>query len=96
MANPRLLVAFTSAVVVVVLAFAAAVVVGEWWILPVAIVAHAIGFGTVMAFAAPRIAEDRDKPDPVTEARLEEEERVKGQGPDGSRRPEDGPRVFGH
>jgi hypothetical protein len=95
MANPRLLVGFTSAAVVVVAAFAAAIAVGEWWILPVAIAAHAIGFTAVMLFAGARIADDRDKPDPVTEARLEEEA-AEGPGPNGSRRPEDEPRVFGH
>ncbi|MEX2195525.1 MAG: hypothetical protein WD844_09595 [Thermoleophilaceae bacterium] len=95
MANPRLLVAFTSALAVAVVAFAIAVVVGEWWVLPVALVGHVIGFGTVMAFIGARISDDRDKPDPVTEARLEEEA-VEGQGPNGSRRPEDEPRVFGH
>ncbi len=95
MANPRLLMGFTSAAVVVVAAFAAAAAVGEWWILPVAIAAHAIGFTAVMLFAGARIADDRDKPDPVTEARLEEEA-AEGAGPNGSRRPEDEPRVFGH
>lgn len=95
MANPRLLVGFTSAAVVVVAAFAVAIAVGEWWILPVAIAAHAIGFTAVMLFVGARIAEDRDKPDPVTEARLEEEG-AEQSGPNGSRRPEDEPRVFGH
>lgn len=95
MANPRLLVAFTSGLAVAVVAFAAAVAVGEWWILPVALVAHAVGFGGVMWFVLSRAADDQDKPDPVTETRLEEEG-VEEPASDGSRRPEDEPRVFGH
>ena len=82
-----MLVVFTSAAVVVAAAFAVAVVVGEWWILPVALAAHIVGTGVVMGFLGRRILEDRDKPDPVTEARLEEE-RAEEHSHNGSRRPE--------
>ena len=72
-----------------------AIAVGEWWVLPVALGAHAAGFLIVMALIAGRATEDRDKPGPVAEARLEEEA-VERTGPNGSRRSEDEPRVFGH
>lgn len=94
MANPRMLVGFTSALAVAVIAFGIAIAVGEWWILPVALLAHAIGFFSVMTFIGSRIADDRDKPDPVAEARMEEE--AVEHSENGSRKPEDEPRVFGH
>lgn len=82
-----MLVVFTSATVVVVAAFAVAVIVGEWWILPVALAAHLMGTAVVMVFLGRRILEDKDKPDPVTEARLEEEH-AEEHSRDGSRRRE--------
>ena len=87
MGNPRFLVGFTSAAAVVVVAFAVAIAIGEWWVLPVALAGHAIGFVLVMAVLMPRISGGQDKPDPVTEARLEEE--GVESGPNGSRRPDD-------
>lgn len=97
MAAPRMLVVFTSALAVVVMAFAVAIVVGEWWILPVALAAHLTGSGVVLLYLGRRILEDRDKPDPVTAARLEEE--AVEESRNGSRRTdgsEGEERVFGH
>jgi membrane protein implicated in regulation of membrane protease activity len=60
---------------------AAALIVGaivvlatkEWWALPIAFAVHLIG--SAIAFVPTfRAAESGDKPDPVTEARLEEQE----------------------
>jgi membrane protein implicated in regulation of membrane protease activity len=93
MAAPRMLVVFSSAALVVAVAFAIAVVIGEWWILPVALLVHLGATGLVLAFLGRRILEDRDKPDPVTEARLEEERAEESQN--GSRRPEEERGVFG-
>lgn len=90
--NPRLLAAFAIATLVVVAAFAAAIAVGEWWILPLALLALAAGLLIVMRFVGARVADDSDKPDPVTEARVEEE--GVEQGHNGSRRPEDERRVW--
>lgn len=104
MATPRMLVALSLSAVIVAIVFGIAAAVGEWWILPVALVVHAAGFSLVMAVLVPRLR-DTDKPDPVTEARLEEEA-VEEQKRDGSGRRSDGPRrrresgdeerVFGH
>lgn len=87
MATPRMLVVFSSAAVVVAAAFALAIAIGEWWILPVALVVHLGATALVLAFLGRRILEDRDKPDPVTEARLEEE-RAEEHSHNGSRRRE--------
>jgi membrane protein implicated in regulation of membrane protease activity len=93
--NPRMLAWFATTALVVVVAFAAAIAIGEWWILPVALLAHAVGFVVVMRFIGERVADDSDKPDPVTEARLEEERAEElAQGHNGSRRPGDERRVW--
>ena len=91
-----MLVVFSSAAVVVTVAFALAIVVGEWWILPLALVVHLVATGIVLAFMGGKMLEDRDKPDPVTEARLEEE--AVEESRNGSRRPqgEEERGVFGH
>lgn len=83
MATPRMLVVFSSAAVVVAAAFALAIAIGEWWILPVALVVHLGATALVLAFLGRRILEDRDKP----EARLEEE-RAEEHSHNGSRRRE--------
>ena len=94
MATPRMLVVFSSAAVVVAVAFALAIVVGEWWILPFALVLHLGASAVVLAFMGSKVLQDRDKPDPVTEARLEEEAVEESQN--GSRREGDEERgVFG-
>ena len=71
MATPRLLIVFTLAVVGVVL-IVAALATGSWWLLPVALLAHATATAVTLRSIA-RATEQGDKPDPVTEARVEEE-----------------------
>ncbi len=59
---------------------AAAAVVGligalaldSWWILVGAVLVHVVASGVVLIFIGKQL-QNRDKPDPVTEARLEEE-----------------------
>lgn len=67
-----MLTVFTTATFVVVVAFAIAVAVGEWWILPVALGVHLMASVFVIRVVL-KATQNRDKPDPVTEARLEEE-----------------------
>ncbi|HEV2075108.1 MAG TPA: hypothetical protein VGR10_02610 [Thermoleophilaceae bacterium] len=82
MATPRLMVVFTLATAGVVL-IVAALATGEWWLLPVALLAHAAG--TVLTLKAIReTAKQGSKPDPVTEARLEEERKASGEDEDGA------------
>ena len=77
MAAPRLLVVFTLAVVGVVLIIVA-LSSNEWWILVPALLAH--GLATAVALGAiGKSLKQREKPDPVTQARLEEE----GSSPEG-------------
>jgi hypothetical protein len=80
MGTPRLLVVFflaTAGVVLLVLTFTS----GSWWLLIPVVIAHglAVAIATGAVFAAPL---QQTKPDPVTEARLEEEEGGGGDGPD--------------
>ena len=70
--SPRLLVVFTAATALVV-GVIAALATDNWIFLPVAIGIHAIGTVLVLMAIAPRLDQDKDKADPVTEARLEEE-----------------------
>ncbi len=66
-----MLVIFSGATVAVV-GVIAALATDNWIFLPIAIAVHAIGSVLVLMAIAPRL-KDEDKPDPVTEARLEEE-----------------------
>jgi hypothetical protein len=68
-----MLVIFTAATAVVVGAIAA-LATNNWIFLPIALGIHALGTVLVMKAIWPRLR-DADKPDPVTEARLEEEAR---------------------
>ena len=69
--SPRLLVVFTAATALVV-GLVAALATDNWIFLPVAIAVHVTGTALVMMAIVPRLR-DADKPDPVTEARLDEE-----------------------
>jgi hypothetical protein len=69
--SPRLLVGFTLATAVVVGAILA-LATDEWWTLLIPLALHGIGSFLVLSGVFKRIDEG-DKPDPVTEARLEDE-----------------------
>jgi hypothetical protein len=87
MGTPRLLIVFTLAVVGVVL-IVAALATGSWWLLPVALLAHAAAT-TITVVAIGRTTKQKDKPDPVAEARIEEETKSSDEGEQG-RREDDG------
>jgi membrane protein implicated in regulation of membrane protease activity len=63
-----------SAATVLVLGGIASLATGSWWFLILALGAHMIGTLVVLAYSISKVTEDKDKPDPVTEARIEEEE----------------------
>jgi membrane protein implicated in regulation of membrane protease activity len=65
------MIVFTLATAGVVL-IVAALATESWWLLPVALLAHAAATA-VTVVAIKRTAAQKEKPDPVTEARLEEE-----------------------
>jgi membrane protein implicated in regulation of membrane protease activity len=68
----RLLVIFTFAIALVVGAVIS-LALGSWWILGAAVAVHAIATALVLGVVARRLQE-ADKPDPITEARIEEAE----------------------
>jgi membrane protein implicated in regulation of membrane protease activity len=68
----RLLVGFTFGVAVVVGAVVS-LATGSWWFLILAIAVHLVATAIVLGTIGARLRE-QDKPDPVTEARLVEEE----------------------
>ena len=75
MGTPRLMIILLAATAVVV----AAVVLlttRSWLALGAVMALHAVGAAVVVAYAFRRAAQDTDKPDPVVEARLEEERRT--------------------
>lgn len=91
MPTPSLLIVFTLAVAGVVL-IVAALATESWWLLPVALLAHAVA--TVITVAAiMRTTEQGEKPDPVTEARLEEEQGESGSNGEERGRDGDEPRM---
>jgi len=83
MGTPRLMIVFTLATAGVVLIIAA-LATESWWLLPVALLAHAGGFTVTIMSTGRRIAQ-KDKPDPVTEARLEEEQKESSEGEESER-----------
>lgn len=72
MAAPRMLVVFALAVFGVVLIIAA-LATEEWWLLPIVLLAHAAGTVVALGYMGKALGQG-DKPDPVTAARLNEEE----------------------
>ena len=68
----RLLIAFTFGVAVVVGAVVS-LATGSWWFLALAVAVHLVTSTVVLAAIGARLRE-QDKPDPVTEARLLEED----------------------
>ena len=63
-----------SAATVLVLGGILALATGSWWFLIVALAAHAVGTLVVLGYSMSKVTEDKDKPDPVTEARIDEQE----------------------
>ncbi len=51
----------------------ASLATGSWWFFILALGVHAVGTLVVVGYTYSKAAEDEDKPDPVTEARIEEE-----------------------
>ena len=74
MAVPRLMIVVVLATALVVAAIAL-LAFGTWWALAVALAAHALGTLVVVGYVLRRTTETDAKPDPVAEARIEEEER---------------------
>jgi type IV secretory pathway TrbD component len=70
---PRLMIVVLGATAVVVAAIAV-LAFQTWWALVIALGAHAIGSTLVIGYTYRRTQASGDKPDPVTEARVEEEE----------------------
>jgi membrane protein implicated in regulation of membrane protease activity len=50
----------------------AALALNNWWILIVVMALHLLASAVVLGYAWLRVSESYDKPDPVTEARIEE------------------------
>ena len=71
--SPRMLILFTF-VTALVVGSIAALALETWWVIIIPLLFHAIGSVVVTAGVFKRV-EQGDKPDPVTEARLEEEGR---------------------
>jgi membrane protein implicated in regulation of membrane protease activity len=69
--NPKLLLWVTLAGAVIVGGILV-LATGEWWTLFIPVVLHVIGTGLVTAGVF-KVLGERDKPDPVTQARLDEE-----------------------
>jgi hypothetical protein len=69
--NPRLLVLMTLATALVV-GGVLALATGSWWALLIPLALHGVGTFFVTSGIFKRV-EQGDKPDPVTEARIEEE-----------------------
>ncbi|HEY2601042.1 MAG TPA: hypothetical protein VGI67_05765 [Thermoleophilaceae bacterium] len=70
----RLLILFTFAVALVV-GGVVSLATGSWWFLILAIALHVLGTTVVLGTIGRRLREE-DKPDPVTEARLVEQDRA--------------------
>lgn len=79
--SPRMLVAFTVATVATV-GLIVVLATGKWWALPIAMAGHLAAAFLVMRPTARALGQE-EKPDPMVEARLEEE----GRGPTGDASP---------
>jgi membrane protein implicated in regulation of membrane protease activity len=64
----------------------ASLALGSWWLLLVVVGLHAVASVVVVLYAGKRATEDYDKPDPVTEARLEAEDGGADEAPKGDGR----------
>jgi membrane protein implicated in regulation of membrane protease activity len=74
--NPRLLLWFTLGTAVVVGAIVA-LAVDKWWVLLIAVGIH-LGVSALVATGIFKRLDEGDKPDPVTEAELEDKGRPVG------------------
>jgi membrane protein implicated in regulation of membrane protease activity len=72
MGAPKLMIVLFGALALVV-GGVAALALGSWWVLVGVLALHALGSTFVVVYAWMRASQAGDKPDPVTEARLEEE-----------------------
>jgi membrane protein implicated in regulation of membrane protease activity len=71
MAAPRMMILIFGLLALVVGAVAA-LALDSWWILVVVMAVHALGSALVVGYAWLQASKTGDKPDPVTEARVEE------------------------
>lgn len=69
--SPKMLVWMTLAAALIVGAIIA-LATGKWWTLLIPVAIHALGT-TLVTTGVFRVLGERDKPDPVTQARLDEE-----------------------
>jgi membrane protein implicated in regulation of membrane protease activity len=74
MATPRLMIVVAGAAALVIAAIAV-LAFGTWWALAIALAAHALGTLIVVGYALQRANQDDGKPDPMAEARIEEQAR---------------------
>jgi membrane protein implicated in regulation of membrane protease activity len=72
MATPRLMILTFGALALVVGAVAS-LALGSWWILVGVMAVHFLGSAAVIGYSYMAAGQQEDKPDPVTQARLEEE-----------------------
>jgi membrane protein implicated in regulation of membrane protease activity len=72
MASPRLLIISTGALLLTV-GVVASLATGSWWLLVAAMVVHGLGSAVVIGYAWKAAGQTGDKPDPTTQARLEEQ-----------------------
>ena len=69
--NPKLLLWISLAGAVIVAAILV-LATGEWWTLFIPLILHGLGT-TLVTRGFFKVMDERDKPDPVTQARLDEE-----------------------
>lgn len=72
MPTPRMMVVLFAATGVVV-AGVLALTLQSWWVLVAVLIVHAVATTAVVLYTLQRAGESGEKPDPVTEARVEEE-----------------------
>ena len=73
MGTPRMMLVLLGAAALVVGAVAS-LALENWWILVVVLGLHALASTVVVGYGLKRASQTHDKPDPVTEARLEEDQ----------------------
>jgi membrane protein implicated in regulation of membrane protease activity len=73
MGTPRMMILIFGALALMVGAIAS-LALGTWWILIAVVAAHAVISIVVVGYAWRQAGRSTDKPDPLTEARIEEEQ----------------------